>query len=728
MDEINYQDKDRTVFFTVFDIFFSVFALIWFFFPLFQIVSDFYPPYRLPFFWKKVVFNINLLDWRSVLAFFVTIYENYIYLIYLIPFVSIFKFISFFLREKSKFFFKSNSFFSISLNILSSSLMLVTYFNYVLLYAKNIHFFLSFQIINYISFGLVLFFNLFFVFVFIRFLNRLSKNYREYLALLQQIRKTKDKKKETIVSIRLKLIFSFMFIFIVILAVLSYVLMKDYKKTILSSIENNGKLLSDQSATFFKENFNDDININFYLVKQAQKNENSFLPFESLSFYKRVSKDGDFTVYNSTEKAIVNKVILSNELTKFNENDKIYDSENKSYYFISQIKMQDKIIGYSVVQYKEDVIYKSYFKTQLRMMIIVFIFSYLAVILVYIIGSRIALPIIFLRMNVKKLSATLAKILAGQEKISSGTLAFNDLKIKSKDEIRSLCLEINDLVGVIKGIIPYVSVSTLKNADKSGAKTVKKELAFLFTDIRGFTQMCEGLSPDEVVAILNSYLDLQAGIIMENGGDIDKFVGDEIMATFDGADKEVKACSAALKLIEAMEKERISRENKGLKTVKIGIGINSGQVIFGSVGAKDRMDFTSIGDTVNLAARLEGANKEYQTHSLITEVVYDKVSKHFLCREIDIITVKGKKKPVRIFELIADKKSAKDKEFEFVKKFEEALELYRNMKWKEAYKLFGDVNKKYMDETSIVFMNRIELFSKNPPPDDWDGVFRMTGK
>ena len=162
------------------------------------------------------------------------------------------------------------------------------------------------------------------------------------------------------------------------------------------------------------------------------------------------------------------------------------------------------------------------------------------------------------------------------------------------------------------------------------------------------------MSPDKVVEMLNHYLDLQSSIIHENGGDVDKFVGDEVMAMFEGPKRDQNACKAAMEIRKAMAKEKELAKAAGAGTVSIGIGINAGPVVFGSMGAKDRMDFTSIGDTVNLAARLEGTNKEYATKTLITAAVYDKVKDAFICREIDLVTVKGKTEAVRIYELLQE--------------------------------------------------------------------------
>jgi adenylate cyclase len=255
-----------------------------------------------------------------------------------------------------------------------------------------------------------------------------------------------------------------------------------------------------------------------------------------------------------------------------------------------------------------------------------------------------------------------------------------------------------------------------------------RELCFLFTDIRGFTTLSEGMTPEQVVEMLNHYLDIQSSIILANHGDVDKFVGDEVMAMFEGPDKELNAVKTSLGIrkIMAEEKEKALAANKHV--VSIGIGVNSGPVVFGSVGAKDRMDFTSIGDTVNLAARLEGANKPYGTKTLVTKAVYDKVQEDYLCREIDMLAVKGKKLGVNVYEVIQSRDIAGAHLFDLCKTFEEGLALYREQKWAKAEKIFAQLVEKYKDEASSTFLGRIAMFKNNPPAADWDGVFVMTVK
>jgi uncharacterized protein HemY len=140
------------------------------------------------------------------------------------------------------------------------------------------------------------------------------------------------------------------------------------------------------------------------------------------------------------------------------------------------------------------------------------------------------------------------------------------------------------------------------------------------------------------------------------------------------------------------------------------------------------MDFTSIGDTVNLAARLEGANKAYGSKAIITEAVFDKLKDTFVCRELDFIKVKGKNEPVRIFEILQTKAAATDKLFEIKDLFERGLTAYRKQSWDKAEEMFQLCIEKYQDMPSVIFLDRIAHFKTNPPPKKWDGVFELRVK
>lgn len=402
-------------------------------------------------------------------------------------------------------------------------------------------------------------------------------------------------------------------------------------------------------------------------------------------------------------------------------------ADGKRIEFISPVTLSGQILGYVSADYDQDVIYEPYFRTQTKVFIVAFLFIYLSIFLTYFLGRAIVLPLLFLNMSVNRISQTLSGMIGGRIKIAANLLTYED-HVKTKDEIKGLSVEIGDMTTVIRGVVPYISASTLKYADRATPTSEARDLAFLFTDIRGFTTLCEGRSPAEVVELLNHYLALQSSLILENGGDIDKFVGDEVMAMFEGPDKELNACKAGMAIRKAMAKEKELALAAKQHVVAIGIGINTGPVTFGSVGAQNRMDFTSIGDTVNLAARLEGANKPYGTKTLITEAVWEKINKQFLCREIDLMTVKGKAKPVRIYEMLREKDEVNAALSSLVKGFEAGLAAYRAQDWATATDFFKKIVADYKDETSSVFLARIAHFKRTPPPQDWDGVFNLSEK
>ena len=167
----------------------------------------------------------------------------------------------------------------------------------------------------------------------------------------------------------------------------------------------------------------------------------------------------------------------------------------------------------------------------------------------------------------------------------------------------------------------------------------------------------------------------------------------------------------------------------GKETISLGIGINTGYVTFGPVGSETRKDFTSIGDTVNLAARLEGANKEYGSKTIISEAVYKNLNDSYICRELDYITVKGRTEVVRIFEVLQDaQKTSRDKLYDLKEVFEKGLGYYRQRKWKTAEKYFLECVEKYNDQPAKVFLDRIAHYRSSPPPTDWKGVFVMRMK
>jgi adenylate cyclase len=652
------------------------------------------------------------------------------FMVYALPLILLVKLCSPFLAAKAPALFDPLRLFPRCLDVLSSLFALLVLSFHVLSFAVSIDYFLRLSYLTYGFCGASFAFNVFSVVALIRAVKRRDPMYRQYRDFAKKVRGGKMSFLAEIAraSIRKRLVLSFTGIMIFVIAVLSTTLLTDFRKTILATLKYNGKSFAERSASVVKANFADTIAIEEYFEKERKKNIGSELVFDSLSYYEKQGKTDRYLAASSTEQALLGKG-LPDRYSSVTQTSAFYDPARRVYEFVSPITLGPgtKIVGFSVVVYDRDLIYEPYFRTAVKVLLFGAMFIYVATLLVYILGSNIALPILFLRMNVNKISSAISDMISGRAKVSVALLDYEDT-VRTRDELKTLSSEIGRMTTVIRGVVPYISASTLKHAHREGLLSEKRDLAFLFTDIRGFTSMCEGLTPEEVVGILNKYLDLQTGIILGNGGDIDKFVGDGIMAMYEGEDKELKACRTAMEIREAMASAAEAQRALKKKTVSVGIGINAGPVVFGSVGAKDRMDFTSIGDTVNLAARLEGANKEYATKTLISEAVFEKVKGQYVCRAIDSLTVMGKSKHIKVYEILQEKEKASKAVSELRKFFEAGLHKYRKKDWDGAFQAFRYLVETYDDRTSAVFIDRIAFYRRNPPPDDWDGVFSLQVK
>ena len=256
----------------------------------------------------------------------------------------------------------------------------------------------------------------------------------------------------------------------------------------------------------------------------------------------------------------------------------------------------------------------------------------------------------------------------------------------------------------------------------------------LFADIRNFTTFSEQLGPQGTVAFLNEYFELMVECIQREGGMLDKFIGDAIMAGFgvpvpreDDVDRGVRAAIAMMRELKAWN-ERRAAEAKPL--VDIGIGLNTDQVVSGNIGSKKRMDFTMIGDGVNLASRLESACKQYGAHILVSEFTYEKLRGTYRARKLDRIVVKGKTQPVAIYELMEHHDEASYPSLsEALGIFRDAMRQYRQREFGAAGALFGKVlaiNPR--DRAAALYLERCAQLGAKPPPPDWDGVWRLETK
>ena len=261
----------------------------------------------------------------------------------------------------------------------------------------------------------------------------------------------------------------------------------------------------------------------------------------------------------------------------------------------------------------------------------------------------------------------------------------------------------------------------------------KRQMVVTFTDLAGFTTLSESVEPEVLVDFLHDYLGTMTDIVMEGEGTLDKYIGDAIMC-FWGApahieDGERKACQTILKMHEAVEEVKARwSHHEAFADIHIRTGLAYGDMVVGNFGSSKRFDYTVIGDTVNLAARLEGANKAYGTFVSVNEALYLKTKAHCTYRILDLIQVKGKVQPVKMYELIAEKSRTAIATQELITQFEEAFECYLEKQFKDARARFEELVRRYDDPVSKVYAARCLAFIQNPPGANWDGVFQMKTK
>ncbi len=265
-----------------------------------------------------------------------------------------------------------------------------------------------------------------------------------------------------------------------------------------------------------------------------------------------------------------------------------------------------------------------------------------------------------------------------------------------------------------------------------------------FTDIQSFSAFSEKLSATDLVELLNDYLTEMTNILLDNKGTLDKYIGDAIVA-FYGApapvdDHEYWACLTAVKMQEGLAELRAKWQGEGDRWPEIvhhmqnRIGINTGPMVTGNMGSTMRMNYTMMGDTVNLAARLEASAKQYGVYIQVAEETYKICKDKFIWRDLDYVIVMGKTEPAQVFELITETGNMPPGYDKLLPAFHEAVKLYRNQNWVKAIEAFKasdeleDMFPGRKTNPSRVYIPRCEHYKENPPGDDWDGSWALTKK
>ena len=271
------------------------------------------------------------------------------------------------------------------------------------------------------------------------------------------------------------------------------------------------------------------------------------------------------------------------------------------------------------------------------------------------------------------------------------------------------------------------------NPQKARLGGDRRFITIFFSDLANFTTLSERFEPERIVSLLNEYFTEMSQVILDSQGVIDKYQGDGIMA-FWGApisleDHAARACLAALECQSRMHKINESLSREGIPPLSMRIGLHSGDTVVGNMGSAQRFDYTIIGDNVNLASRLEGVNKQFGTKVIISETTYLHTRGGIEARELDLIAVKGKEKPIRIYELLGGKGTLTEEQEKWKLLYEEALRGYWAKDFAEARRLLAQVLEiNPEDHPAAVLLKRCEDLQDNAPAADWDGVFRLKQK
>ncbi len=281
-------------------------------------------------------------------------------------------------------------------------------------------------------------------------------------------------------------------------------------------------------------------------------------------------------------------------------------------------------------------------------------------------------------------------------------------------------------------VSPSVVESILQDSSRLKLGGERRRMTVLFSDIRGFTTISEGLNPEQLVDVLNIYLDRMTGIVFQYDGVLDKYIGDAVMAfwnaPFDQPDHAYRGLCTALDMRDALVEMNAANAFGDLE-LHIGLGVNTGEMVVGNVGGSTRFDYTVIGDNVNLGSRLEGITKEYGAAIITSAGTAAEVHEKILLRRLDKVAVKGKKEPVEIYECLERMEHATNAQHRLVADFEHALELYFQRSFEEAADQCDFILKQFPnDGPTKVLQERAKHFEHEPPPEGWIGTWVFTKK
>ncbi len=311
--------------------------------------------------------------------------------------------------------------------------------------------------------------------------------------------------------------------------------------------------------------------------------------------------------------------------------------------------------------------------------------------------------------------------------------------IKSRiKEIQSMTQAVSAMRTGLQAFRRYVPAELVRQLIQTGEGAHlgghKRELTVFFSDIAGFTTIAENLGPEELMLHLSEYFDELTKILSDQKGTVDKYIGDGIMA-FWGAplpdeDHAARACQAALLCQEKLKALNQKWADAGKIVFPTRIGISTGETVVGNVGSSERINYTVMGDNVNLASRLEGVNRLYATRILVSKATYDKVAADFWFRPVDIIAVKGKTTETTVYELVGEKATGEtDSKAELCREFTRGFTAYLERDWAAGADIFGRLTQKFPDDApAALYLSRCRHYLDHPPGADWRGVTYLDSK
>jgi adenylate cyclase len=310
-----------------------------------------------------------------------------------------------------------------------------------------------------------------------------------------------------------------------------------------------------------------------------------------------------------------------------------------------------------------------------------------------------------------------------KDEIGALALSFNRMSVGLEEKER-----VRDLLG--KVVSPAIAEELLSKDIELGGE--ERIVSILFSDVRNFTSLSENRSPGEVLSLLNRYLTRVSAVIERHGGVVDKYIGDAVMALFGAPLKHdndaARAISTALGMVHALEALNAEFRENNMTELGVGVGINTAGVVVGNMGSTSRMNYTVIGDGVNLASRLEGLTRQYNVPIIVSEATR-LAAPDFCYRYVDRVRVKGKQEPVSIYEPLGNNMEISDSLRQELDFYDEAQHKYRCADWPGAQSMFKKLAQQYPEtELYMIYDERCSQYIQTPPPDPWDGVFSFEEK